>query len=80
MCKAHLNNLQIDLGGSSDAWDVLEGQLPKQSADFKQQVNTKSGSIDRRSDYPMDIYSSCETYQSIDTSQIVKEQANERNF
>lgn len=36
MGKAHLNNLQIDLGGSSDAWDILvEGQLPKQSADFK---------------------------------------------
>lgn len=35
MGKAHLNNLQIGLGGSSDAWDILEGQLPKQSADFK---------------------------------------------
>ena len=35
MGKAHLNNLQIDLGGSSDVWDILEGQLPKQSADSK---------------------------------------------
>ena len=68
MGKAHPNNLQypIDLGDSSDVGDIL-GQLPKQSVDFKF-GNTKSGSIDKWNNHPLEIHSYCKKYQSTDTS------------
>ena len=56
MDKGHPNNLQypIDLEDSSNVGDIL-GQLSKQSVDFK--FDTKSGSIDKRNNHPLEIHS-----------------------
>lgn len=49
MGKAHPDTLQfpIDLEGSSDGGDILvvEGQLPKQSGDFKSEIQNEEAQI-----------------------------------
>ena len=56
MDKEYPNNLQypIDLKDSSDIENILD-QLLKQSLDFK--LDTKLGSIDKRNNYLLEIYS-----------------------